>query len=236
MIVVVGLAFEARIAALSGLRVICRGDGQNFAPALQQIIDHDCRGLISFGVAGGLQGEMRPGMCVVGSAVVTEKAKLSTDGIWSGKLLQMIPGAVSGILAGADGPVATPAAKRALHLDSGAIAVDTESHVVAATAAAYGLPMAAIRVICDPVDRALPDVALQAVRNDGSVDVFTLLRSIAMRPNKIPDLLKIALDARAAHATLVACGRLLGSDLGFSGSGLPGNAGLAEMNPRLDSM
>jgi hopanoid-associated phosphorylase len=221
MIVVVGLAFEARIAALSGLRVICRGDGQNFTPTLQQAVDQGCHGLISFGVAGGLNSEMRPGTCVVGSAVVTENVKLLTDGALSGKLLQMIPGAVFGVVAGAENPVATPAAKRALHLDSGAVAVDTESHLIADAAAAYGLPMAIIRVICDPFDRALPEMALQAIRGDGSINALTILRSILLQPNKIPELLKIAFDARAARATLVVCGRLLGSDLGFSGSGLP---------------
>jgi nucleoside phosphorylase len=41
--------------------------------------------------------------------------------------------------------------KRALHMSTGALAVDNESHVVASAAAARGLPMAAVRVIVDPV-------------------------------------------------------------------------------------
>jgi len=48
------------------------------------------------------------------------------------------------------------AAKRALYLKTGALAVDMESHIVAGVAAAHGLPVAAIRVITDPALRAVP--------------------------------------------------------------------------------
>jgi len=43
-----------------------------------------------------------------------------------------------------------------LHIGTGALAVDTESHVVASVAAARGLPMAAVRVITDSAHYSLP--------------------------------------------------------------------------------
>ena len=130
-----------------------------------------------------------------------------------------MPGAVCGTLAGAPRPVATPTEKRALHRSTGALAVDTESHVVAAAAAHHGLPLAAIRVVCDPQARTLPELALRAVRPDGSTDVGLLLRSLLRRPDRLPQLLQIALDARSARATLLQCCRLLGPELGRSGAG-----------------
>ncbi len=66
MIVVVGLAFEARIAARSGLPIICSGDGRTLTPDLKRAIAGGCRGLVSFGVAGGLDPGLTPGTCVVG--------------------------------------------------------------------------------------------------------------------------------------------------------------------------
>lgn len=218
MIVVVGLAFEARIAAASGLQVICGGDGRNLRPALHEAMTVGCRGLISFGVAGGLAPELEPGACIVASGVVSADGHRATDRYWSQALLRAMPGAVSGMLAGAPGPVATPAEKHALHRSTGALAVDTESHVVAATAAHHNLPMAAIRVVCDPQTRTLPDLALRAVRPDGSTNVFLLLRSLLRRPDKLPELVQIALDARNARATLVQCCRLLGPEIGLSGA------------------
>jgi hopanoid-associated phosphorylase len=219
MIVVVGLAFEARIAALSGLQIVCGGDGQNLQARLHKAIPFGCRGLISFGVAGGLAAHLRPGTCIVGSAIVADEGRLPTDSSWSKKLLLAMPGAISGVLAGARGPVTTPDAKRALHRNSGAIAVDTESHLVALAAAKHGLPMIAIRVVCDPAARRLPEMALRAIRPDGSTDVSGLLRALIRQPQEIPGLFRIALDARAAHATLVQCGRLLQDEFGVPAFG-----------------
>ena len=61
-----------------------------------------------------------------------------------------------------------PQEKRALYLETGALAVDMESHIVARIGAARGLPVAAIRVITDPARRALPQAALAAVRPNGT--------------------------------------------------------------------
>src|SRR6267142_4897525 len=116
MIVVVGLEFEARIAGGPGMRVICSGDGKNLRTVLSQAITDDCRGLVSFGVAGGLAPDLQPGDCIVGSAVVSDTARLETDRAWTGRLLQTLPGAVHGILAGVSIPIADPSSKRALYL------------------------------------------------------------------------------------------------------------------------
>jgi len=65
---------------------------------------------------------------------------MPTNQKWSQQLLQTFPDAVSGMLLGVSAPVCDPRDKRALHVNTGAIAVDMESHVVAAVGAAHGLP------------------------------------------------------------------------------------------------
>ena len=67
---------------------------------------------------------------------------MPTNHIWSQQLLQTFPDAVSGMLLGVSAPVCDPGDKRVLHVNTGAIAVDMESHVVAAVGAAHGLPVA----------------------------------------------------------------------------------------------
>jgi len=217
MIIVVGMAFEARIAAQSGLPVVCAGNRRDLSAALHDAIGPDCKGLVSFGVAGGLKTDLPAGTCVIGSAVVTGDRRFVLDRKWSEKLLQRVPGARSGIIAGVPAPVATAAAKHALHRDTGAVVVDMESHIVASSAAHHGLPMAVIRVVCDPVARGLPDIAFRSVRADGTTNVMTLLGSIARQPVHLPAMIRLALDARSARASLTRCGRLLGPSLGLSG-------------------
>jgi hopanoid-associated phosphorylase len=213
MIVVVGLAFEARIARRSGLPVICAGSGRNLATALSDAIRGDCDGLISFGVAGGLHADLPSGTCIVGSAIVAGDERFQTDYALSQRFLTRLPGAMSGVLAGVPEPVSTAASKHALHRDTGALAVDMESHVVARAARKHSVPMTAIRVICDPAARSLPDMAFRSVRPDGSASVMSLLGSIMRQPAHLPAMMRVALDMRSARATLVNCGPILAAGL-----------------------
>ena len=150
-----------------------------------------------------------------GSAIVSGTAQMPTDQTWSQKLLKAIPDAVHGLLVGVPAPIADPAAKRALYLKTGALAVDMESHIVAGVAAAHGLPVAAIRVITDPAVRALPEAAVAAMRPNGTTDIGAMIRSVMKRPQELPALLRTALDARAARATLMRGRQVLGPSLGL---------------------
>src|SRR4030095_141664 len=134
MIVVVGWAFEARIAAGPGIQVICSGDGRHLGRSLAAAVRENCGGLVSFGVAGGLHPDLQPGDCIVASAILSGSRRMPTDPIWSQNLIDTVPNAVLGLLAGVPVPVATAAAKRALHQKTGAVAVDMESHIAARVA------------------------------------------------------------------------------------------------------
>ena len=122
MIIVVGLAFEARIAAGPGMRVVCGGDSRHLSATLAAAIAEartlfgNCPGIISFGVAGGLAPQLRPGTCVIGSAILSGSNRMPTNHIWSQQLLQTLPGAVSGVLLGVSAPICDPLDKRALHV------------------------------------------------------------------------------------------------------------------------
>jgi adenosylhomocysteine nucleosidase len=219
LIAVVGLAFEARIAAGPGVRVICSGNGKDLAASLARAIAEGATGVVSFGVAGGLSPALRPGTCIIGSAILFETDRINridTDYDWSERLLQTIPGAVRGMLFGVPGPVTHPQAKAALYMKTGAIAVDMESHIVGGVAAAHGLPMAAIRVIADPAARAIPASALAAMRPNGTTDIAAMIWSMLKRPGDLPAVVRTALDARAARATLLRGRQLLEPGLGVS--------------------
>jgi len=215
MIVVVGMAFEARIAASLGVPVICGGDGKNLPSSLARAMAAGCGGLISFGVAGGLSPYLRPGQCVVGSAILDGEESRPTDARWAQRLLRMIPGAVHGPILGVGEPIANAAEKRSLHDETGAVAVDMESHVVARAAAQHGVPVAAIRVVVDPVERTIPRSALAGARPDGTIDPLAVMRSLIRNPRDLIGLVRMALDTRAARATLVHGGSLLGPGLGL---------------------
>jgi hypothetical protein len=152
---------------------------------------------------------------VVGSTILCGETRTATDPVWSQRLLRKIPEAVHGPLMGVSAPVARPEDKRVLYEQTGAVAVDMESHIVASLARKHDIPMAAIRVITDPAERALPACAVSAMRPNGTTDILAMIRSVMARPRELPALLQTALDARAARSTLMRGRKLLGPGLGL---------------------
>jgi hopanoid-associated phosphorylase len=205
---------EARIALGPGVAVICNHASELVA-ALEAAAKRGAAGIISFGIAGGLAPELSAGDWVVGSGVRTEQGHFPTDRGWARALLEVLPSAVHAEIVGTDTPVAEPSEKRRLHLRTGAVAVDTESHVAARIAAAHRIPFAACRAVIDPAHSLLPPAAMYGLRHDGTADVVAVLRSVMRQPSQLPALTRTALDARTAAAALRRGRRLLGAGLGF---------------------
>ena len=186
MIAVVGMAFEARIAARLGVPVVCGGDGRHLETSLARAMAAGCKGLISFGVAGGLAPGLKPGTCIIGSSVIDDGEERPTDARWSQRLRRIIPDTVYGPLLGVQRPIAFAGDKCALHAKTGALGVDMESHMVARAAAQHGVPLAVIRVVVDPVERTIPRSALAATRarwHDRSVRRGALADALSARPD-----------------------------------------------------
>lgn len=171
VIAFVGLAFEAKIAAAPGVQVVCRTAGSELEAIADSAVRQGYRGMISFGVAGGLASQLRAGDWIVASSIREEHTVRQTDAVWSRKLLGMIDGAIHAPIVGVDSPIAEPAKKRELYRATGAAAVDMESHVVARVAAKHKLAFAALRVVVDPAHRAVPPAALIDMRPDGRPNV-----------------------------------------------------------------
>lgn len=215
VIAFVGMAFEARIAAGPGILVFARDARRELAATAANAARQGYRGIISFGVAGGLAAHLRAGDWVVASSVVEAQGPIPTDAGWSRRLLDAIGNAHHAPILGVDTPVAEPATKRELHRTSGAAAVDMESHIVARLAAAHGLAFTALRVIVDPVDRMIPPAALVGMGPDARADTAAILRDLIARPRQLPLLARVTWDAFIARSQMQRVRGLLGSHFGL---------------------
>ena len=208
VIVATGLAFEARIAEGVEAAKVCCGNGGQMAVALATAIGPACRGIISFGIAGGLDPALRSGTAVVASSIIGAngvRGALPTDDRWAQALLFARPQFVHAPILGVDAPVAEPADKLRLFRQTDAAIADMESHIVASVADEHGLPFAALRVVADPAGQRVPLTALGGMRADGSLDVMAVLVALGRRPAdlaRLPGLARHAFVARNALARL----------------------------------
>jgi adenosylhomocysteine nucleosidase len=224
-VAVTGLAFEARIVAGPGVTVICGGGKAQLRRSLELAVRHECHGILSFGIAGGLAPHLKPGSCIVARTIITDHGRYMSDHVWAQSLMDMMqsstprrfapPDVSFGDIAGSDVPLASAHAKRKLHERTGAIAVDMESHVAARIANEHRVPFAAFRVVTDPSDRALPPAALVATTAAGAIDFQAIIRSLIRHPKQVPTLFRLALDSWAARQSLVPGRRFLGPNLGL---------------------
>ena len=198
--IVTGLTAEAKIAKRLGVPVIAGGGTPWGAEvAAEKLVAEGATALISFGLAGGLDPDFRPGLLVVPLAVVEAGRIRPTNA----KLSLALGGASAGMLAAESGIVVTAAEKFALGRSTLCGAVDLESGAVARVAERHGIPFAVLRAICDPADRDLPPAALAALNEKGAIAIARVALSILHRPGQVPGLIALGRDAARARAALV---------------------------------
>ena len=209
LIAVVGLKREA--ALVGGAGVICvtgGGDAERLrAKLVQAMCASPSRAVVSVGLGGALSPSLNVGDWVVADRVVGDGGAWATDPGLTTELRQALPSARVGAIAASDVMVVDPAAKAALHAGTGALGVDMESHVAAAFAAEHALPFAALRVISDGADQALPRAAQAGMKKDGGMDILAVLLELARAPRQLPALIRTGREAEVAFGRLKLLGR-----------------------------
>jgi len=206
-----GLAAEARIARAAGFQVIVGAGDTRRTAALVEDAVRDAKCLVSFGIAGGLAPHLRPGDVILSAEVIGEKRHWRPDPRFHRELTRLARrmGAIEGPVLGARDILATGDHKARAWLDTGALAVDLESAVVAGTAEAAGIPFLVLRTIADPATRELPPAALIPLAEDGTPALLRVLGEVLRRPRQIGALFGLARETRQALTALAGPARAL---------------------------
>jgi hopanoid-associated phosphorylase len=210
-----GMDFEAKVAQGLGVDVVYGQNRARYRYDLNARIDAGARGIISFGIAGGLAPHLKPGDVVVASAVVTANGSYKTCPIWPPALRFALPHADYRPVFGSVFPALTVFEKKALWNATGSATIDLETGDVAEVADRRGVPFAVVRIVLDPAHREIPISALAGATDDGRTDALAVARALLRRPRDFVGLLRLANDSRAANKSLRLCREALGPNLGF---------------------
>ena len=159
--------------------------------------------VLSCGFAGGLRPELTAGTVVFSADKETG---------WEPALLAA--GARPARFHCVERVATTAEQKRALWQATGADAVDMESQIICALCREQKIPSAIVRVILDTADADLPLDFNRFLTADEELDISRLTRAVLMSPGKIPALLRLQQQGKAAAEKLgqVLAGLLLKAD------------------------
>ena len=175
------------------------------------------QGLVSFGLAGGLDPALAGGTLVLPAAVADEAGeRWEVEVGWRAALLAAGGDAVAAVelSAGVHETVADRHGKEALRARTGAAICDMESQHVARAARTAGIPFLVVRAIADTADARLPAWTLAAIDQEGRVRTARMAAAALSRPADWGTLITLGTASAAASSRLrrlvAAAGPLLG--------------------------
>lgn len=211
--IITGLTTEAAIIAKTpgtspgNPLVICNGPGPRAArAAAEEAIDAGVGGLVSFGIAGGIDDSVAPGTLLLPREVRDGRINTyRTDDDWRRAIETAVPNGARPIdapIAAVDRIVRSAEEKTRIRYKTGAVAVDMESLAVAEAAHEAGLPFVVIRAVCDPALQSLPILTEDAIGADGNIRPWKVLWSLVRNPLQLKELSRLATNTKSAMATL----------------------------------
>jgi hopanoid-associated phosphorylase len=213
LVAVTGMQREAKLLRRSCDVIVAGSDNSTLASKIEPAITRAARAILSFGICGALSPALATGTLIVGTDIVGQNERWRAAEAWSRTLASSCD-ATAGAVAGTDSVLLMEDSKAALHQQTGAIAADMESHIVALVAARHGLPFAVLRAVSDAAHHALPPAAAFGLNEEGYVDYSAVMLSLLDEPSQISALIRTARDTNTAMKALLRCLERLGPCLG----------------------
>jgi adenosylhomocysteine nucleosidase len=211
LLVLTGVELEARLLARH-LGLVPASGGSRFAGGVLEIVSVGIAAsqlasrlqttvsptlVISAGVCGALAPGLGVGALVIPETVLGPGGQRHATAAVAGARR-------SGTLVTTDRVLEDAAAKSRLWLETGALAVDMESSVILAWAAARGVPGLVVRAVCDPAGRGVPADLARAVGDDGRVRPVRAVATMLARPRVLADAVALRAGTAVALKTVAA--------------------------------
>jgi len=184
---ITGLEFEAGLARKvlkecdDKTPVFVSGLGAPFAEdVVTKAKQAGAKGIVSFGVCGGLDPTLRAGSIVL-PKIILGPDPIAVDLAWHDRLHNQLASQfdiATGKLLSVEKAVETVAEKQALYKSTRACAVDMESSLLARQAVKQGLAFIAVRAVHDPASQSIPPAFASMVKSNGQINNWKLVKGL----------------------------------------------------------
>jgi adenosylhomocysteine nucleosidase len=182
--------------------------GSAAAAGSRALIEGGATALASWGMAGGLDPTLDAGAILLPTEVLgPDGQSFNTASAWRDRLSCAVAALApvrSGKLVTRTRAIGSVADKAELFRATGAAAVDMESAAVGEVAERHQLPFIAVRVIVDSAADVLPRAVTAAADSEGHLQIWRLIGALALAPNELAPLIRLARRYRAANRSLAA--------------------------------
>ncbi|MEA3179175.1 MAG: adenosylhomocysteine nucleosidase [Gammaproteobacteria bacterium] len=176
------------------------------------LIDAGATALASWGMAGGLDPSLSAGAILLPAEVLGADGRVhNTESGWRNRLSAAVAAHApvrGGRLLTSAQAVGSVEDKAELFKSTGAAAVDMESAAVGEVAEQHQLPFIAVRVVVDSAGDVLPRAVTAAADNAGHLQIWRLIGALALAPNELAPLIRLARRYRAANRSLATIARM----------------------------
>tara|TARA_Y100001936_G_C16089733_1_gene684968 strand:- start:1520 stop:2206 length:687 start_codon:yes stop_codon:yes gene_type:complete len=192
----------------SELDIRCSGASSDRAGEVARTsIAAGCEGLVSFGLAGGLDPSLEAGSLIVADTVIgPDGTKVQTDKYWREYIGEVFEenevSFKTGAILGLNEIAYSAETKKDLFQGTKAMCVDMESHAVIREASIKNIPFLGLRVVADTANDEVPHAAAYALLPDGAVNYGSLLMALAKKPSDISGLMRMRRLSGAGFETL----------------------------------
>lgn len=186
--------------------VAVSGMGELAAEAAKALRQRQVSCLISCGTAVGLAPDLNPGALCIPEKVVHEHGQsYDSDAFWRQQLLTHLDDRMyyrEEPLAHAATILRTGNEKQLLFQQTGAIAADMESFIIAQQAQQMNVPFFAIRTIIDKAQFNMPEALMSCFSPSGEVFLSKIIIHLCRQPKMLFPLLSLARGFSQARTTL----------------------------------
>ncbi|GMR04814.1 MAG: hypothetical protein BMS9Abin23_0725 [Thermodesulfobacteriota bacterium] len=161
---------------------------QKALSAAQWLVETAPGALLSLGLAGGVNPEVKPGDVVIAEKVIEEgKGPVwRADGLVVGSACEALKSSSLRVRSGAVVTTSLPALsvedKKTIYMRDHALAVDMESAAVAKAAELAGLPLFVMRAVSDGPGQSISREIFDCLDEEGGVNPGAFLRNTLKRP------------------------------------------------------